>query len=163
MKKIMKQLTAAFAIIMSLGYTGICWAQDVVAAVALAPVDPSSDVTKLVTDAVTGAKGGNWVMTVSAVIFLALSLLKNGERIPLFKLLGAHKLLAKIPGKHFALIITVLTAASATLTAVIMKQPLAMALMAGFQAGAGSAGLHEMSKNLPGIGTATKMPTGEVK
>jgi hypothetical protein len=142
-----------------LGYAGLCWAQDAVATA----VPAADDVTKLIGDAVTGAKGGNWVLMTSAIIFLALSLLKNGERIPLFKMLGAHKLLAKIPSKHFALIITVLTAASATLTALMMKQPLSMALMAGIQAGVGSAGLHEVSKNLPGIGSATKMPTGETK
>lgn len=156
----MKKLLQVITVSMLVSYVGICWAQDVVAPMApTAAVAPTEDVTKLIGDAVTGAKGGNWSLLVSAVIFLVLSFLKNGERIPLFKLLGAHKLLAKIPGQHFALIITVLTALSAVVTALMLHQPLSMAVMAGVQAGIGSAGLHEVSKNLPMVGGAVKTPT----
>lgn len=109
-------------------------------------VETNAGLFQIIAQIISGAQGGDWLLVVSAVLVILLSLLKNTKKIPILQAIKAYKLVEMIPKAYFALVITAVMVGLAIVGSLATGGNLKIALLAGLKVGLTSAGLNEVLK-----------------
>jgi len=109
-------------------------------------VDTNAELFTMFGAILAAFKSGNGSLAAASVFAALITLIRNGDKIPITKALKIHLLVQKIPKAWFPVVVAALGSALGITLGLANGLPLLPALQAGLESALMSAGVHEVVK-----------------